>query len=83
MGDGSQQRASEDAVGGATYRLQHPVRYSAAAAVLAGLISFPLDLLLFGHDFTHAMKVGISSSLTWFGVLLVMSYSQRVKVKSD
>ncbi|HWC14220.1 MAG TPA: hypothetical protein VG929_06465 [Actinomycetota bacterium] len=81
MEDSRNPRGVEEAVGGATYRLRHPIRYSAAAAVVAGMISFPLDLLLFDHAAAHALKVAISSSLTWFGVLLVMAYSQRVKVR--
>lgn len=72
---------SETSLDEVTYRLQHPIRYSAAAAILAGVISFPLDLFLFGHPLVHAWKVAISSSATWFGVLLVMSFSQRVKVR--
>lgn len=83
MTDSGDERGAEEAIGGATYRLRHPIRYSAAAAVLAGVISFPLDLLLFGHPASHAVKVGISSSATWFGVLLVMAYSQRVKVRKS
>lgn len=77
------ERGAEEAIDGATYRLRHPIRYSAAAAVLAGLIAFSLELLLFAHPASHATKVGISSSATWFGVLLVMAYSQRVKVQKN
>lgn len=61
-------------------RLHHPGRYAATAAVLAGLVAAPLDLLLFDNPWAHAWRVGVSSAATWFVVLLVMAYSQRVKL---
>lgn len=75
------QQVSENDRLGNSYRLAHPVRYSGFAAVLAGIVAAPLDLLFFDQPLWHGIRVGISSAITWFVVLLVMSFSQRVKVQ--
>lgn len=75
------ERAAETDLSGESYRLRHPTRYAAGAAFLAGLVAAPLDVLLFGRAWGHAWRVGVSSALTWFVVLLVMAYSQRVKLR--
>lgn len=63
-----------------SYRLKHPVRYSAAAAVVAAVIAGPLDLLLLGDPWQHAWKFALTSAITWFGVLVVLSFSVRLEV---
>ncbi len=75
------ERGTEQDVVGHTYRLRHPVRYAVTAAVLAGIVAAPLDVVLFGQTWGHAWRVGVSSAVTWFVVLLVMAYSQRVKMR--
>ncbi len=73
-------RATETDRSGETYRLDHPVRYAGVAASLAALVATPLDLVLFAHGWSHAWRVGVSSAATWFVVLLVIAFAQRVKL---
>jgi len=54
------------------FRHAHPLRYATLAGALAWVLTTVRDLILFDRPLGAAVKTGLRSGLTWFGVLLIV-----------